>query len=548
MNSDCDLESLESLEPLDDWDTSSDNYDGLSSSDEFIARLKWTISRKTMKTVAFLQLNEGMEVSLIQACLRRAYVINCSASVSSLPHEILSLIFQGLYYHFLNEEYDEDYNTRPRPEVVVSHVCRFWRDVSLSVPSLWAMIELHSTSRHLEARKAVQPERVREYLARSRNHLLDISVELHGSAAQQANALNLVIPHVDRWETLHVGLGEIFAMGTIASLLSSLSAPRLTNLTIIPQLDRTEERGFEYLPSPQIFTEGAPELSVVRLFSLAMMGLQPPLSNVTTLVLCKLPQYRWPPSIEVGWHMVKPVLSSPNLENLALSGYWFDPPHNAEPAQLLMPKLCHLHFDEFQETDLFWLLWNFNAPKLESLTFKHIAFEITDDDDDDLIPEVNVFASLRTLIFNECKPRPSLVPYISQLCPSTTHLAIVSSWGGQGSFKDFVDPEKEPIPWLKLNTITIDFYDSSSHTECDSLEELLIWLLNRKERNIGVKVLRTRKRYGSLAQRDKVESELIQQLGGVVGRIENFSRKGFMLWPPYDRGLGEVDKRRYVRV
>ncbi|KAI0757783.1 hypothetical protein C8Q80DRAFT_1265636 [Daedaleopsis nitida] len=76
----------------------------------------------------------------IQSRLRSR--INVLAPVSVLPTELLISIFEEV------SDYspDPDFTARPRlhyrnPQIVLSHVCRTWRDIAVNIPELWTVVD-----------------------------------------------------------------------------------------------------------------------------------------------------------------------------------------------------------------------------------------------------------------------------------------------------------------------------------------------------------------------------------------------------------------------
>ena len=86
----------------------------------------------------------------------------------------------------------------PKLPWILSHVCRGWRDVTLSVSSLWGQITLHSWSND---RPQSTFARVQALLERSRKALLFIYIEACFRRNEQ-DILQLLAHHSERWYML----------------------------------------------------------------------------------------------------------------------------------------------------------------------------------------------------------------------------------------------------------------------------------------------------------------------------------------------------------
>ncbi|KIM55223.1 hypothetical protein SCLCIDRAFT_135157, partial [Scleroderma citrinum Foug A] len=116
-------------------------------------------------------------------------------------------------------------------ELLVSHVCRLWRNVTLGTSSLWTSITaLHSECPLYEC--------VVAYLERSKSHSLDIRIDythgevLRSSAVKAGNfeVLTLLIPHLARWASIWLGVRCYHYMYTFLEAVSDPSIPPATRL------------------------------------------------------------------------------------------------------------------------------------------------------------------------------------------------------------------------------------------------------------------------------------------------------------------------------
>ena len=72
--------------------------------------------------------------------------------INQLPSELLAKVFEKsiehivgyLTYHEAASMLGPEY-----PSLVVSHVCRRWRDIALETSSLWSYVSFYNTDEHL---------------------------------------------------------------------------------------------------------------------------------------------------------------------------------------------------------------------------------------------------------------------------------------------------------------------------------------------------------------------------------------------------------------
>lgn len=135
---------------------------------------------------------------------------NALVPVNRLPVEVLQQIPSWLPY--------------ASDIFATSHVCRYWRASFLSYSELWTYLNCRSdrATRALVERSGVAP--------------LDIVI----GPGYSPNAFCYTIPHVGRWESLDVRVLSNEIGPVFAALTGPGSAPKLTNLTIIPTMGYSE--------------------------------------------------------------------------------------------------------------------------------------------------------------------------------------------------------------------------------------------------------------------------------------------------------------------
>ncbi|GBE84943.1 hypothetical protein SCP_0701250 [Sparassis crispa] len=156
-------------------------------------------------------------------------------------------------------------------ELLVSHVCRRWRDIAIQNPMLWSTI-------HFE--KGM--ERSKVYLDRSRGVPLHVVVDFMSANTKQSSRRDynrwrhlvdifaLIFPHVSRWRTFRLMLKEHMNMKlSIEELCGCGAAPLLEEL----YLDVAEAKYYFLIPvicnpkhqEPIMFRGFAPKLTHVSI-------------------------------------------------------------------------------------------------------------------------------------------------------------------------------------------------------------------------------------------------------------------------------------------
>ena len=124
---------------------------------------------------------DGLERDLSQVLRLVRSLKNLTAPVNRIPPEVLSLI----------PDYS-DYGQAHQDLIALTHVCRRWRDILISRPSLWTLLEF------------LDVDRTRTYIERSRTSPLDIFLEQEYGRTYLDDAFSLVIPHVNWVKILQI--------------------------------------------------------------------------------------------------------------------------------------------------------------------------------------------------------------------------------------------------------------------------------------------------------------------------------------------------------
>ncbi|KAK7028995.1 hypothetical protein VNI00_008920 [Paramarasmius palmivorus] len=149
--------------------------------------------------------------------------------IHQLPPEILFNIFKPLC------DKTELERTKRPPALTVSAVCKRWRNISLSVPSLWSSFEivLYTWKGHFQKLARL----IQLFLDRSKEALLTLVLHLNlvpPSEPHLIEVLTTIIQSSERWVsvTMSVGVSEMLHRHIVFSALKN-RLPKLEHLQII---------------------------------------------------------------------------------------------------------------------------------------------------------------------------------------------------------------------------------------------------------------------------------------------------------------------------
>jgi len=287
--------------------------------------------------------------------------------------------------------------------IVVSHVCRHWRNIAFSTPSLWTTI-------------TVPPEERPPYefamtlLERSRGLPIDIYIDCEPhehdcdveppSDADLKFLLSLLIPHIHRWRTMELSVSEYHHMYVFLSAVSDPStptAPQLETLELYHHEEMEEFDSFGYHSMSKHFTlfgGSAPSLTRLVLWGVHVDWNQPWIasaSNVTDLELAFHPE-----DVRPSWAQFASILRGASaLEKLSLrlsgpSGdppEWFIEPTPGSPADLnapvQLPRVTDFILAFHSQARAIGLLRKFYLPAL-----KNLVLDFDDGDYTELVHEL----------------------------------------------------------------------------------------------------------------------------------------------------------------
>jgi hypothetical protein len=272
-----------------------------------------------------------------------ALLVNKTAPISAFPNEVLAAVFEA--GHRLLPESQIPFR------LLVSQVCRHWRQVALGSSILWTRVDAVSTT---------PLELVAEYLQRSKAHGLDLRIVLRGpDAIDDQRILQLVIGHVTRWRHLSIASLSFGSLNVAPKYLHPLAAPILESIEIALDDDM-----WDFFPDngTRIFTGGAPSLTYVRVRGNCLRFFMPPLTSLQVLHLQEGYTNTFMPAAE----FLAMLRSLPSLKHLILHGYTTDLTADPLRESIKMPSLLTL---DIQKAGLpvSFFLYAMSAPLLETL-------------------------------------------------------------------------------------------------------------------------------------------------------------------------------------
>ena len=348
---------------------------------EQIAALDQNISR--MEGIESRLLWELSEIQSSMKAIRnqRANMKSRIAVVWSLPNEILAYIFElgvrneeGRMYTEKDDDDDDDdgHEDEPAFNILVSHVCRRFREIAIHTPTLWTQI-------HILDLETPRLDFVRACVKRSGSSGLDIFIDCNGGRfevdfAPVPSLMDILDPHISRFRRFTVRISGFQPLYQIMVRLNK-PAPQLESLelyNIDTETDFDEEDPFHpaLLREPLTLFDGImPKLECVSLDGAHAAWTK---CNFTGLK-----------SLHLGYHTrdVRPTYdefkaiidASPTLHTLDLRG---SAPLISTPSvypPLQMERLEVLHISEMTCDIATALMSLFNTPNLLSLSLMDLT-------------------------------------------------------------------------------------------------------------------------------------------------------------------------------
>ncbi|EJD40343.1 hypothetical protein AURDEDRAFT_153567 [Auricularia subglabra TFB-10046 SS5] len=285
--------------------------------------------------------------------------------IQRLPTELLRAIFHEVVSRPDRPEWPSSIcvdDERTEAPYICASVCRRWRAVATSMPSLWSYIAVDRLDSGLPAKSLFYTERVRQQLDRSKSHPLDIVLEwLDGYPwslePQYPRIVAALVCHIARWRRCDFGLPYGITLKQVECLRTP--APLLERFCIA-SADEDEMLPFSASGTVPTYLPGSP---LLRQFSSATIFLTPrkPMLRLTHLDVTMQDQptsslwelLQMTPALEdlrINFHGVlsttpdppSTTLTLPALRYLSISG---DPPIVSSWATVLrLPGLEEMFF------------------------------------------------------------------------------------------------------------------------------------------------------------------------------------------------------------
>ncbi|KAH9483522.1 hypothetical protein JR316_0002990 [Psilocybe cubensis] len=321
-------------------------------------------------------------------------IYNEPSPLLNLPAEITCLIFDyatitppgyGSNYLFSSRVQEDQREPETTTELVLSHVCRRWREVALSYPRLWARFMYREDENILGDELDLQ--RFETYLSRSGTQSLELLLDFNDNdfnpgrpntttSDNRARVLDMALSHVARWRVVTIRVDFDFRVLNRLRHLTEQEVPKLEYFAFCPYPSMSRAHGTGDIEErfnladratalqSTIFTGGAPKLNYVHLGGYGKI--LPPLSNITTLRL-EAEDFA---EYVLSWPAMRQIMDIPTLTNLSIVGNVFDPPAMEHDLPLItMNVLEHLRY----ENDAMTLLLPYlRLPALQSLVLRNV--------------------------------------------------------------------------------------------------------------------------------------------------------------------------------
>ncbi|KAI6033316.1 hypothetical protein EDC04DRAFT_2706424 [Pisolithus marmoratus] len=337
---------------------------------------------------------------------RDAEIKNARAPISCLPSDVLGIIF------------DESRRAlspwagirRPLPiEVQLSHVCRKWRQVALSTPSLWNTLRIPILHRETA---------IRSYLDRCNQ--CPLSVQL-GPQLSDRRIMDVIIseliPRIAQFRELILDIEDRQELYSLLYHLVNTAAPCLQRLKIT---SHDPARGQGSYPPIEIFKLGAPLLSDVRLSALPITL---PEAAVSTLHFDPLSGPGIPLPRSHLLSIIAPVASS--LTVLYLKGFVSGFHEEPGSAPVVLPALRELVVHGNAMIHGFNVFRNISAPSLQFFTLYSLKPQALSSIHKFMTrTSPGQFHGLRSLHYIECDMDDDLDIYLPHATSALTHLSV----------------------------------------------------------------------------------------------------------------------------
>ncbi|KDR72985.1 hypothetical protein GALMADRAFT_142686 [Galerina marginata CBS 339.88] len=403
------------------------------------------MSKLLEKKLKYEAERDALDEKIIEVKLQYTLIHNSCVPLLVLPTEVTCMIFQHAMVHPVEDDSEE--GRVPWSEVIISHVCRQWRSISLAYPRLWGCFCYDD--------RDSSPERLDTYLQRSTTHNLDLWFDFRaksGDAEDYSPLLEKILPHTRRWKYVTILSDTEDVVSTFVSNIESVFAPNLVHFALCCGKSYGRQESFFENLEPTIFVKGAPKLKSAT-FHWSTIPCIPPLSQITSLCL----ETQSPLSSEpyFSWTAFLQVLMLPSLEELSLAGDVFEPSVTSMTGVISMAKLVHLRCFEYGLSC--WLPY-LRAPLLETLSVKNDIFTA---EDFEMSPEPYVFPSIRSVSLIRIRASPQAVGHLARMTEAATELLFSQDDISRGFLSVPHNSEEldDQTYWTKVDTLTCSSAD-----------------------------------------------------------------------------------------
>ena len=275
--------------------------------------------------------------------------------VLRLPPEVLIYIFKLGSRMLQDDPILGSSIPRPLP-LVVSAVCRQWRDIAVTTPDLWTNLVIKHPRPYGWVPLSLQ---------RSAESPIDITIDCRSTNLLTAPVVDQLMTrlmvHLPRWRRFALNSTDPATIYAVGRRLADSSAPMLRHL----QLSLSGSSGNQEVLLPEIFQGGAEALTSVRYDSLCTPWTAPPLVNLTVLDL----RWLWLQT-RLQYEQFRAVLAaSPNIRALILRGTYIHLHSGRQYPPLAIPTLRYLEVSGDNVCRMSSLL---ETPGLEELTLANL--------------------------------------------------------------------------------------------------------------------------------------------------------------------------------
>ncbi|EPQ51875.1 hypothetical protein GLOTRDRAFT_96110 [Gloeophyllum trabeum ATCC 11539] len=388
--------------------------------------------------------------------------------VPHLPTEVLEMIFGFAAANFSHS------TARPPFKMIISLVCKHFLAVAYNTPELWADIRMTS--------KEDGTERIKIHLARSKDRLLSVSVDLtHDAFVDNAEVIErqwkMLVGEVHRWQRLEFRTECLRYFDPLLSSLSGLDAPKLESLQICSTTSTRNTAEHEFFDVDAPLFLAAPSLRRLRLHGTAFPGFNKcSLVNVTHVDLLS------PPDNNIlDYTDLHAFLSSlPGLESLAYGGSLAFPHYRFDEYRRTLPlmNLGGLRYLRLACADPGSFCTLLSAPQLLCLVLdaktvenKHMQLSLLREALCDKTQGFNNITTLKLWNFGSGDIARLFVPPVLRNTCQVEHVTIVET-DAAALFNGLLPRGTLDLPWPRLRSLTL--------SNCISAPELFRFIVGRR--------------------------------------------------------------------